>query len=71
MDMFTSFQNHENEDFELARVKLENYEFPMKLDISSELAGLFCSFGKIGGWGVLNQEIVSFRSCVRTRGLVA
>ena len=25
----------------------------------------------IGGWGVLNREIVSFRSCVRTRGLVA
>ena len=23
------------------------------------------------GWGVLNQEIVSFRSCVRSRGLVA
>ena len=26
---------------------------------------------KIGGWEVLNQEIVPFRSCVRTRGLVA
>ena len=25
----------------------------------------------IGGWGVLNREIVSFHSCVRTRGLVA
>ena len=25
----------------------------------------------IGGWGVLNREIVSFRSCVCTRGLVA
>ena len=25
----------------------------------------------IGGWGVLNREIVSFRSFVRTRGLVA
>ena len=24
-----------------------------------------------GGWGVLNREIVSFRSCVRTRVLVA
>ena len=27
--------------------------------------------GKIGGWGVLNREIVSFRSCLRTRGVVA
>ena len=25
----------------------------------------------IGGWGVLNREIVSFRSCVRTRGPAA
>ena len=25
----------------------------------------------IGGWGVLNREVVSFRSCVRRRGLVA
>ena len=25
---------------------------------------------QIGGWGVFNREIVSFRSCVRTRGLV-
>ena len=25
----------------------------------------------IGGWGVLNREIVSLRSCGRTRGLVA
>ena len=25
----------------------------------------------IGGWGVLNREIVSFRSCVRTCSLVA
>ena len=24
----------------------------------------------IGGWGERNREIVSFRSCVRTRGLV-
>ena len=29
------------------------------------------NFKKIGGWGVLKREIVSFRSCVRTRGLVA
>ena len=27
--------------------------------------------GQPGGWGVLNQENVWFRSCVRTRGLVA
>ena len=26
---------------------------------------------RIGDWGVLNREIVSFRLCVRTRGLVA
>ena len=26
---------------------------------------------RIGGWGVLNWETVSFRACVRTRGLVA
>ena len=26
---------------------------------------------KIAGWRVLNREIVSFRSCARTRGLVA
>ena len=27
--------------------------------------------GYFGGWGVLNREIVAFRSCVPTRGLVA
>ena len=36
---------------------------------------LFCEFETtcqyIGGWGVPNQDIVSFRSCERTRGLVA
>ena len=29
-----------------------------------------CNECNVGVWGVLNQEIVSFRSCVRTRGLV-
>ena len=28
-------------------------------------------FPQIGGWGESNLEIVSFRLCVRTRGLVA
>ena len=29
------------------------------------------SFLTIGGWGESNCEIVSLRSCLRTRGLVA
>ena len=46
-------------------------------EIDNKIANIFISnriddiAHNIPGWGVLNREIVSFRSCVRTRGLVA